>query len=120
MKKIELFERAIAEQAGSLKDWNINGTLFWAYHKSQDAGNDHIDFSEVIWDNDIEAIATCLKENGISEFTISSTFSSLITTLAAFEKQGFQMAGLTEVNANYTDWQTNQKARIPAIRMVKN
>ena len=118
MKKIELFERAIAEQAGSLKDYGINGTMFWAYRKSIDAGNDLIDFDEVIWDEDIEAIATCLKENGITEFTISSTFSSLISTLAAFDRLGFRMDGITEVNANYTDWQTNKKARIPAIRMM--
>lgn len=42
MKKIELFERAIAEQAGSLKDYGINGTMFWAYRKSIDAGNDRL------------------------------------------------------------------------------
>lgn len=118
MKKIELFERAIAEQVGSLKEYGINGTMFWAYRKSLDAGNDLIDFNEVIWDEDIEAIATCMKENGIVEFTISSTFSSLIPTLAAFEKHGFKMDGITEVNANYTDWQTNKRARIPAIRMM--
>ena len=58
-------------------------------------------------------------ENGITEFTISSTFSSLIPTLAAFDKHGFKMAGSTEVNANYTDWQTNKRARIPAIRMTR-
>lgn len=115
MKKIELFERAIAEQAGSLKDYGINGTMFWAYRKSIDAGNDLIDFNEVIWDEDIDAIVECLKENDITEFTISSTFSSLIPTLAAFDKHGFKMAGITEVNANYTNWQTNQRARIPAI-----
>ena len=108
MKKIELFERAIAEQAGSLKEYGINGTMFWAYRKSLDAGNDLIDFNEVIWDEDIEAIAACMKENDIAEFTISSTFSSLIPTLAAFEKHGFKIDGITEVNANYTDWQTNQ------------
>ena len=119
MKKIELFERAIAEQAGSLKDYGINGTMFWAYRKSIDAGNDLIDFNEVIWDEDIDAIVECLQENGITEFTISSTFSSLIPTLAAFDKHGFKMAGITEVNANYTDWQTNQRARIPAIRMTR-
>ena len=34
MKKIELFERAIAEKAGSLKEWGINPTLFWAYRNS--------------------------------------------------------------------------------------
>jgi len=117
MKKIDLFERAIAEQAASLKDYGINGTAFWAYRKSIDAGNDLIDFSEVIWDTDIETIVDTFKQAGVTEFTISSTFSSLIPTLVAFEKHGFQMAGLTEVNANYTDWQTGERARIPAIRM---
>ena len=117
MKKIELFERAIAEQAASLKDWGINPTLFWAYRNSITAGNDQIDFSETIWDTDIEEITKTLKENGISEFTISSTFSSLIPTLAEFAKHGFQMAGLTEVRGNYTDWQTNERAVIPAIRV---
>ena len=117
MKKIELFERAIAEQAASLKDLGINPTLFWAYRNSITAGNDQIDFSETIWDTDIEEITKTLKKNGISEFTISSTFSSLIPTLAEFAKHGFQMAGLTEVRGNYTDWQTNERAVIPAIRM---
>mgnify|MGYP006865378917 CR=1 FL=1 len=118
MKKIELFERAIAEQAGSLKEWGINATLFWAYRNSITAGNDQIDFSETIWDTDIPEITGTLKENGISGFTISSTFSSLIPTLAEFAKHGFQMAGLTEVRAKYTDWQTGKPAVIPAIRMA--
>ena len=117
MKKIELFERAIAEQAASLKDWGINPTLFWAYRNSITAGNDMIDFGETIWDRDIEEITGTLKENDISEFTISSTFSGLIPTLAEFAKNGFQMAGLTEVRESYTDFQTNERAIIPAIRM---
>ena len=119
MKKIDLFERAIAEKAGSLKDWGINSTAFWAYRKSIDAGNDLIDFSEVIWDEDVAAIAETFDTADITEFTISSTFSGLITTLVAFEKHGFKMAGLTEVNASYTDWQTNKRARVPAIKMQK-
>ena len=118
MKKIELFEKAIAEQAASLKDWGINPTLFWAYRNSITAGNDRIDFGEVIWDNEVGEIAETLKENGITEFTISSTFSSLIPTLAEFARNGFQMAGLTEVKANYTDFQTQERAVIPAIQMA--
>ena len=118
MKKIELFEKAIAEQAASLKDWGVNPTLFWAYRNSITAGNDRIDFGEVIWDSEVGEIAETLKENGITEFTISSTFSSLIPTLAEFAKHGFQMAGLTEVKANYTDFQTQERAVIPAIRMA--
>ena len=118
MKKIELFEKAIAEQAGSLKEWGINPTLFWAYRNSITAGNDRIDFGEAIWDSEVGEITETLKENGITEFTISSTFSSLIPTLAEFAKHGFQMAGLTEVKANYTDFQTQERAVIPAIQMA--
>ena len=33
MKKIELFERAIAEKARNLKDYGINSTMFWAIQK---------------------------------------------------------------------------------------
>lgn len=117
MKRIELFERAIAEQAGSLKEWGINHTLFWAYRNSIEAGNEEINFEDVIWDYDIEEIAETLKENGIGSFTISSTFSSLIPTLAEFAKHGFQMAGLTEVKARYKDWKTGKAAVLPAIRM---
>lgn len=117
MKKIEIFEKAMNE-GGRLKDYGINSTLFAVYRDCQETGNDNIDFNGVIWDYDIPEIVKALKENGISEFTISSTFSSLIETLAAFEKEGIRMAGLTEVNATYSDWKTGKKARIPAIRMT--
>lgn len=113
MKKIELFERAIAERAERLQDYGINSTAFWAYRKSIDAGNDLIDFSDVIWDYDIEAIAQTFADSGITEFTISSRFSDLIPTLAAFDKLGFKMAAMTEVNAAYTDWQTGKHPQRP-------
>ena len=117
MKKIEIFEKAMNEGV-RLKDYGINSTLFAAYRSCLETGNEYIDFNGVIWDYDIPEIIKALKENGISEFTISSTFSSLIETLAAFDKEGIKMAGLTEVNATYTDWKTGEKARIPAIRMT--
>ena len=118
MKKITAFEKAIENQVKDLRAVGINPTLFWAYRNSIEAENERIDFGERIWENEIEDITNCLKQNGIYEFTISSTFSGLIETLAIFEKHGFQMAGLTEVNATYTDWQTNKRKRIPAIRMM--
>lgn len=117
MKRIEVFEKAMNE-GGSLKDYGINSTLFAAYRDCQETGNDNIDFNGVIWDYDVAEISKILKENGIKEFTISSTFSSLIERLAAFEKEGIKMAGLTEVNASYTDFKTGERARIPAIRMA--
>ena len=118
MKKITAFENAIANQVKDIRAEGINATTFWAYRKSIDAGNDLIDFSEVIWDEDVEPIAETFRQNGITEFTISSTLSSLIATLPAYDKQGFKMAGITQVNANYTDWMTNERAKVPAIRMM--
>lgn len=119
MKKIAAFENAIANQVKDRNSEGINPTAFWAYRHTQRNGNDLIDFSEVIWDEDIEAIADTFAANDINEFTISSNFSGLIKTLVAFEKQGFKMVGTTEVNANYTDWQTGEFAKVPALRMQK-
>lgn len=118
MKKIELFERAIEEKAANLNDYGINATLFWAYRESIEAGNEQINFSEVIWDKDIDEISKTLLNNEIYEFTISSTFSSLIPTLAEFEKQGFKMDGLTKVKSRHKNWETGEKEILPAIRMV--
>lgn len=118
MKEIRTFEKAIENKVRNLKEEGINATLFWAYRHSMEAGNDLIDFDEVIWDYDIEEIAETLRAEGIKEFTISSTFSSLIPILAEFEKHGIHMNGLTEAKQNYTDWQTGEKRRVPAIRMI--
>lgn len=51
------------------------------------------------------------------EEEVEPTISSLIETLAAFEKEGICMNGLTTVNARHTDWKTGEHARIPAIKM---
>ena len=73
MKEIRTFEEAIEQNARSLKELGINGTLFWAYRTSKETGNELIDFNEVIWDYDIEEIAQTLRANDITEFTISSS-----------------------------------------------
>lgn len=116
MKKIEAFENA--DRTKSLAEQNISSTLYWAYKTAQEAGNELPDFNEVIWDYDIDPILENCRAFGITEFTISSPFSSLITTLAEFEKRGCHMAGLTEVKARYSDWQTGEHAIIPAIKMT--
>ena len=118
MKRIKAFEQAIANKVPNLREVGINPTLFWAYRTLEETGNDKIDFNEIIWEYEIEDIANCLKANGIVEFTISSTFSSLIETLAEFQKHGFQMAGLTEVNTRFNAIGSDEKEKRPAIRML--
>ena len=104
MKEIKTFETAIKQNAKSLEELGINATLFWAYRTSKETGNELIDFNEVILDYDIVEIAQALRANGITEFTISSTFSSLLKPFAAFEKTRHQHGWPTTVKARYTDW----------------
>lgn len=116
MKRIETFESA-KDSGKTFDELKINHTLYWAYMTARETGNDLIDFNEVIWDYDIQPIVEECRALGIEKFTISSTFSSLIPTLAEFEKQGCKMEGLTQVKSRHTDWQTGKRAEIPAILM---
>ena len=118
MKRIEILDQAMNEQVRDLTELGINPSLMKAYRTSLKVGNDHINFEEVIWDREIEPITTFLKANGVCEITISSTFSSLISTLVLFEKNGFQIAGITEVTAGYTDFLTGTYAKVPALRFI--
>lgn len=118
MKEIKVFEKAIKNKVNDIREYGINSTMFWAYRKSKKAGNELIDFHEVIWDTDIAEIVKTCRENNIREFTISSNFSSLIETLAEFEKLGCKVFGLMQVYAPYKDFMSDKQAVIPAIKMV--
>ena len=68
---IERFE--IAEYSGkTLKELSINRDTYWAYKSSTEAGNDLINFSDLIDEEDAEAVINCCRENNIKKFTISS------------------------------------------------
>ena len=118
MKEIKVFEEARAAECKNLRKAGINPAIYRAYFESKDAGNEVIDFHEVIWDEDIPEIVRVCRENDIREFTISSSFSSLIETLVEFEKLGCKMFGIMQVNATYTDFQTGKNKVIPAIKMI--
>lgn len=114
MKTIRFFEEAIASGKPP-KEMGIVPSLLWAYREARESGNELIDFSECIWEQDIEGIVKGLKENGFKAFTVSSTFSGLTKTIAAFEKEGCKLAGMTEVKARFKDWQTGEQEILPAF-----
>ena len=102
----------------SWKELGFNSTFGAAYLYSFEAGNDLPNYGEVIWDTDIDEILADCRKTGITEFTISSTFSSLIETIAEFQKRGCMMQGLVEINSRYDrNWRTGEKKRIPAFLM---
>ena len=122
MKRIEILDKA-AETGMKHKDINVNPTFSQAYFYSLEAGNDLINFGEVIWDYDIDPILENCRRFGIEAFTISSTFSSLILTIAELQKRGCKLDGLVEINSRYDDWRVGldgserRKERIPAFKM---
>ena len=75
---------------------------------------------ESIWDYDVKPISNWLKNNGIFEFSISSSFANLMSILLEFEKEGFKVAGLIEINGNFVDWKNEERAIIPAIKLKWN
>ena len=122
MKRIEILDKA-AETGMKHKDINVKPTFSQAYFYSLEAGNDLINFGEVIWDYDIDPILENCRRFGIEAFTISSTFSSLILTIAELQKRGCKLDGLVEINSRYDDWRAGldgserRKERIPAFKM---
>lgn len=115
--RIEELETAAHEK----KDWRfmIHTALGWAYLNSLEAGNDLPNFGDVIWEKDIPEILAGCRKYGIKEFTISSTFSGLINTVAEFEKNGCHLDGLVRIKGHKDIW-TKEREIIPAFKMTVN
>ena len=79
-----------------------NRTILNAYENSKKTGNARLDFNDVIWDEDIKAIADTLRKSGIKEFTISIRQGNLIDILAAFQELGVFIKGVVQVNTRYS------------------
>ena len=116
MKRIEFLEQ-MREQEKKYSETQVNMTFGQAYFAARRNDNNLLDFNEVIWEKDIDQITENLAEFGIREFTISSTYSGMIETIAEFDKRGWKIAGITEVNASYTDFMSGEHKIIPAFRM---
>ena len=83
------------------KDIGCNPTFGMAYIWSKESDNELSNFSDVIWDYDIKDIIEDCKKFGVKEFTISSTFSGLINTIAKFEEFGCVLDGIVKINNRY-------------------
>ena len=126
MKKIEKFEELIrrCDEGENLKFTDfpeVNPTLYWAYRHSKRNGLRTIDFNDVVWGKDAQAIVKTLREEGYKSFTVSSTFSGLLEIVEAFGKEGCKMGGLTRVKQGFTEFDEETgkivDAERPALRI---
>jgi hypothetical protein len=81
------------------------------YEVSRDSDNDHLDISEVVWDKDVEALISCMRDSGIDHFTFSSGWSSAVETAWLFQQNGCTLEGLIEINSRHKDLFTNEREK---------
>ena len=113
MKRIELLDQA--SDRGSFSEIGVNPTFGQAYFAAIRNGNETLDFNYVVWKSDVEPILADCRRFGITEFTISSTFSSLVEIIADFVERGCRLDGIVKVKAPYTDTVTGEKKVLPAF-----
>ncbi len=105
------------QEGMSWNDIGVQYTLGQAYLWSKEAGDELPNFADVIWDNDVDAIINNCRELGIKEFTISSTFSNLIITIAKFEDLGCKLDGIVKIKDRY-HFRNEEQKLIPAFKMT--
>jgi hypothetical protein len=88
----------IAEQG------DIAWRIWRAYENSRENENSILNFDDIIWDRDVEAITACLKENGIKEFTYSCRATDAVETLWLFKEAGCTIGEMVEVNLRKDFW----------------
>lgn len=96
----------------------LNSLLYWSYRDAQKCENELINFNEPFLGSDFEEITNFFKKENITEFTISSTYSGLISMLALLEQNGFEIGGMIMVNSFYKKFETDEWVKMPAIKMV--
>ena len=84
------------------------------YKRSTEAGNELINFYDMVDEEDAEDIIKCCRENGIREFTISSNSTGMIRAIMALEAHGCHLNGTAMVNRDNLRIDAKQ---IPAFKI---
>ena len=92
-------EAAKAAEDRIIKMGDIAWRIIWrAYRNSRDNENKILNFDDIIWDRDVEALTACMKKNGIKAFTYSCPATDAIETLWLFKEAGCTIGEMVEVN----------------------
>lgn len=68
------------------------------YAKMRSRNNNHIDFSEVIWEEDVPEMIQTLRELGFHSFTVSSDYSGIVERVWSLIQYGCRLEGMVEIN----------------------
>ena len=73
-------------------------TVFEAYQHTVKYENEILDFYDLIQNTEIEPLISCMKKQGIKEFTYSCKATNVIETLFQFQQAGCIIGELVTVN----------------------
>ena len=76
--------------------------IYREYANARKNGNEILDFNDNAWEKDIPEIVRLLRANDITEFTMSSTWSSTVKVCMAFVECGCTLAGMTKIKGEKT------------------
>lgn len=115
------FARKVAEEAENQINemGRIACKIMMAYEKSRDNENEILNFDDVIWDEEVEALTECMKENGIKDFTYSFRATDAVETLWLFKQAGCTIGEMVEVNLR-KDFYGKDYEKVHAFRMTLN
>ncbi len=82
--------------------------MFTSYKDAKDRGNEYIDISDNIWDENVKGLIDNLREYGIDHFTFSSGWSSAVDTAWLFLQNGCVLEGLVEINSQYKSFGSDE------------
>ena len=95
----EAAEKAYGEAEDRIIKMGDTAWRIWrAYRNSRDNENKILNFDDIIWDRDVEALTACMKKNGIKAFTYSCPATDAIETLWLFKEAGCTIGEMVEVN----------------------
>ena len=92
--------RALYKEAGAKIEalGEIAIRIYREYENSMENGNKLLDLSGVIWERDVKCLISCLRDNGIEQFTFSSIWSEAVKIAWLFQQNGCTLEGLIEIN----------------------
>lgn len=79
---------------------NFACTIWNNCQRTFDNGNSRIDLNDNISSKNIVPFIECLRKNGVTEFTFSSTWSSAVDTAWLLQQNGCTLSGLVEINGD--------------------
>ena len=114
MKRIEFLDKA-AEREATFDEIGVFYKFGRAYFTAIVNGNERIDFSDAIHESDVDPILAECRRFGVTEFTVSSGFSSIVERIAAFEDGGCRLEGMVKVKGDFNAFGTQKRIILPAF-----